>query len=79
KTFGARIVESVKSEYFYFDVSTNVQLTVPEPCVTTFNDATLNQRSGSICSFQAAISMSYRDLIGTARELKMRQGMNDEN
>jgi len=79
KTFGARRVQSVKSQYFFWEVSTDVVLGTPECCVSTFNDGRLDQRSGSICGFQGALSMCYRDLEGTARELKLRQGMNNEN
>lgn len=79
KKFNARTVESVKSAYFFFDVTTGITLQAPECCVSTFDDVTLHQRSGTICEFQGALSICYRDLIGTAREMKMRQGMNNEN
>jgi hypothetical protein len=77
--FGTRLVESVKSEYFFFDLSNTGELTAQDCCPSTFADVTLNQRSGSVCAFQFALSACYKDIIGTARELKMRKGNNAEN
>lgn len=77
--FGALKIASVKSEYFYFDISNTFDFVTPTCCPTMNDNVDLIQRTGTICGFEMTGSICYRDLINTPREVKMLDGMNRES
>lgn len=79
KNFGARVIESLKSKYVFYDLSTTASLAAYEKCPSTFGDATLDQRGGDLCSFQFLLEMDKDSLIGTTREYTQRMGFENDN
>lgn len=78
--FGARVIEAIKSKYFYFDISNNFEFQANDNCPTTgFDDITLNQVTKTVCEMMMIGEMSKDDLIATAREYTQRQGAKNDN
>lgn len=77
--FGARLVESIKSKYFYWDISNNYELQAYQACPTVgFDDVTLNQNSKDLCEFMVIGKIAHNALIATAREIYYRKGVLNE-
>ena len=79
KKFGARVVESIKSKYFWFDISNSIELQSFQSCPTTgFDDFTLNQNSKQLCEFMALANIDHNAVIATAREIYYKKGVLNE-
>ena len=78
--FGARMIQAMKSKYFYFDISNSFEFAPYECCPAVLpGNVTLNQRSRDLCEFMMTGVVCHKDLIGTAREWNYRQGMDAES
>lgn len=77
---GIRTKTSIKSKYFYYDLVVNAPLTAPNPdgCTHVWNDATLNQRNGTICEFETALAFTYSSLTSTAEEVNTQMSFPNE-
>lgn len=78
--FGARMIQAMKSKYFYFDISNSFEFAQYECCpVVLPGNVTLNQRSRDLCEFMMTGVICHKDLIGTAREWNYVRGMDAES
>ncbi len=78
--FGARMIQAMKSKYFYFDISNSFEFAPYECCPAVLpGNVTLNQRSRDLCEFMMTGVICHKDLIGTAREWNYRKGMDAES
>jgi len=79
-SYGARMIQAMKSKYFYFDISNSFEFAPYECCPLVLpGNVTLNQRSRDLCEFMMTGVVCHKDLIGTAREWNYRQGMDAES
>jgi len=76
---GFRLLEGVKGKMTFWDISSAAVLRAYTVCNTNnIEDVTLNQRFEELCALEMKFKFAHNALVGTARELMTKQGINAE-